>query len=168
VIECRSQAARGRRCFYVARQNGRRSTNYNFDMGRFVIEHLPRKSARYRVIPLTHVEAKAWIQASSCDSLVRTTELIAAVSAGMGITLDQTDTSVALGPGDEAVLISLSYGVLLAWAQGNIPPLAEDWRCSLLTVEDPAGSLFSSLAEVADDLSAQNRPSETVLTPESS
>jgi hypothetical protein len=140
------------------------ASNYNFDMGRFVIEHLPRKSATYRVTPLTHVEAKAWIQASSCDSLVRTTELIAAVSAGMGITLDQSDTSIALGPGDEAVLISLSYGVLLAWAQGNIPPLAEDWRCSLLTVEDPEDSLFSPIAEVAEDLSVKHLKGHDVVS----
>jgi hypothetical protein len=85
------------------------------------------------------------------------------VSTGMGITLDQTDTSIALGPGDEAVLISLSYGVLLAWAQGNIPPLGEYWRCSLLTVEGPAGSLFSSLAEVAEDLSAPHLKGHDVV-----
>jgi hypothetical protein len=121
-------------------------------MARFVIEHLPRRTATYHVSPLNHAEAKAWIEASSCHSLVRTTELIAAISSGMGITLDQADSSIALRPGDEAVLISLSYGVLLACAQGNIPPLAEDWRCSRLIVEAHAGPLLSSLTEVAQDL----------------
>jgi len=71
------------------------------------------------------------------DSLIRTTELIAAIEVGMGISLTQSEDLMALRAGDEALLITLSFGVLLAWAEGKIPPLPEDWRCLLLRVEDP-------------------------------
>jgi hypothetical protein len=124
---------------------------HRLTMGRFLIEHLPRAAATYNVRPLDHGEAKAWICQSSFQSLVRTTELIAAIHSGMGIKLEQADGAIALRPGDEAVLISLSYGVLLASAQGNIPPLPEDWRFSLLTVGAPAVPSLTSLADAAED-----------------
>lgn len=108
-------------------------------MSRFVIEHLPRTSATYQVVPLEHEQAKAWMQKWAFASLVRTTELIAAIEEAMGITLNQTDMSMALRPGDEALLISLSFGVLLAWAEGKIVPLQEDWRFTVLKVESSAG-----------------------------
>ena len=106
-------------------------------MGRFVIEHLPRLAAQYRVIPLDYAQARAWIQQADLISLVRTTEMISAVEAAMGISLQQADSSMTLLPGDEALLIGLSFGVLLAWAQGQISPLPEDWRCLSLTVNGP-------------------------------
>jgi len=107
-------------------------------MSRFVIEHLPRTAATYHVVPVEHAQAKAWMQKADFASLVRTTELIAAIEAAMGVTLSQTDISMALRPGDEALLITVSFGVLLAWAEGKIVPLQEDWRFSLLMVEPPA------------------------------
>ena len=116
-------------------------------MSRFVIEHLPRNPARYSVVPLDYVHAKAWMQNFSGASLVRTTELISAIQDGIGITLNQSDVAMALSPGDEALLVSLSFGVLLAWVQGNISPLQEDWRCSLLLVENPTASVYSSSAK---------------------
>lgn len=123
-------------------------------MSRFLIEHLPRNPATYRVHPLDFSQAKAWIDQPNFHSLIRTTELIAAIQAGMGVSLAQADSSMSLRPGDEAVLISLSFGVLLASAEGNIPPLAADWRCSLLLVEAPPAELTTSLAEqTAQDLS---------------
>ncbi len=51
---------------------------------------------------------------------------------------------MSLRTGDEAVLISLSFGVLLASVQGNFPPLPEDWRCSLLLVESVSDELVNS------------------------
>ncbi|HYO81403.1 MAG TPA: hypothetical protein VES20_08390 [Bryobacteraceae bacterium] len=44
---------------------------------------------------------------------------------------------MSLAEGDEALLISLSFSVLLAWAEGGIPPVADDWRCLLLQVDQP-------------------------------
>jgi hypothetical protein len=61
------------------------------------------------------------------------------VQAALGFTLSQSDASVALQPGDEALLITLSFSVLLAWAEDNIAPLPEDWRCISLRVR-PAES----------------------------
>ena len=49
------------------------------------------------------------------------------------------DVSVALKPGDEALLLTLSFSVLLAWAE-DIPPLPEDWRCVLLRMRSPEES----------------------------
>lgn len=65
----------------------------------------------------------------------------------MGVTLTQADVSMALRPGDEALLITLSFGVLLAWAQGKIPPLPEDWRVLLLTVKAPGDPAPSPVLE---------------------
>jgi hypothetical protein len=122
-------------------------------MSRFVIEHLPRTAATYRVVPLEHEQAKAWMEESELASLIRTTELIAAIEAGMSVTSNQTDISMALGPGDEALLITLSFGVLLAWAEGKILPLQEDWRFFLLTVESahPLSPARVQRAEVSSE-----------------
>ena len=54
-----------------------------------------------------------------------------------------------LFPGDEALLITLSYGVLLAWAEGKIAPLPEDWRCFSLTVKAPPVTLPVPVLEAA-------------------
>jgi hypothetical protein len=104
-------------------------------MRRFVIEHLPRLAARYQVLPLDYSQARSWLQQPDIVSLVRTTELISAIEAGLGVSLVQSDASMALSNGDEALLIGLSFGVLLAWAEGKIAPLAEDWRCLSLIVQ---------------------------------
>jgi len=117
-------------------------------MTRFAIEHLPRTAAAYRATPLDYEQAKRWLQQPNLVSVIRTTEMIAAVEAGMGLTLVQSAIPITLRPGDEALLITLSFGVLLAWAEGEIAPLAEDWRCALLSVEAPA-DLGSSIREVA-------------------
>src|SRR3954453_16914066 len=101
-------------------------------MKRFAIEHLPRAAASYQVTPLDYDKAKEWLSAGAVTSLIRTTELIGAIHSGFGVALDQADTSMALQPGDSAILIGLSFSVLLAWAQGNIAPLSDDWRCLLL------------------------------------
>jgi hypothetical protein len=106
-------------------------------MPRFVIEHLPRSAARYDAVPLSYGEVKAWLQNPNFTSLVRTTELISAVQAGMQILLKQADIRMTLAPGDEALLIGLSFGVLLAWAEGDITPLPDDWRCFSLRVRGP-------------------------------
>lgn len=110
-------------------------------MGRFVIEHLPRKPAKYDVRPLNQAETTRWLRASPATSLIRTVEMISAIKEGLGVALRQSKTRVTLRPGDEALLIGLSYGVLLAWAEGKIPPLPEDWRCLLLTVEAPGAGM---------------------------
>jgi hypothetical protein len=60
--------------------------------------------------------------------------MIAAIKASMRIALLQSPAVVALHPGDEALLITLSFGVLLAWVEQSIAPLPEDWRCALLRV----------------------------------
>jgi hypothetical protein len=99
------------------------------------MEHLPRSAARYQAVPVDHARAKEWLQQPDLVSLVRTTELISAINAGLGVLLGQAATSRTLRPGDEALLIGLSFSVLLAWAEGKIPPVEEDWRCILLTVE---------------------------------
>lgn len=106
-------------------------------MKRLAIEHLPRTLATYHVTPLGYAEARTWLAAGDLTSLVRTTELIGAIRAGLGVALDQSDTLVAMQPGDEALLISVSFSVLLAWTQGDIVPLEEDWRCLLLEVDSP-------------------------------
>jgi len=106
-------------------------------MSRFVIEHLPRAVAGYDASPLNYEEAKQWLHKGNPISIIRTTEMIAAVQAALGFTLSQSDASVALKPGDEALLITLSFSVLLAWAEENIAPLPEDWRCISLRVRPP-------------------------------
>ena len=60
-----------------------------------MIEHLPRTAATYRVVPVQHEQAKAWMQKADFASLVRTTELIAAIETAMGVTLSQTHISMA-------------------------------------------------------------------------
>ncbi len=103
--------------------------------------------------PLEYAQAEEWIESSEFHSLVRTTELIAAMRAGMGITLSQSDLSMSLRQGDEALLISLSYGVLLASAQGGIVPLPEDWRFSLLLLEpSDHKSESAQVARITEDL----------------
>jgi len=106
-------------------------------MKRFVIEHLPRVVATYQVTPLTYRDARYWLSGGALVSLVRTTELIEAIEKGLGVALEQADATMTLAPGDEALLISLSFSVLLAWAEGGIVPLEDDWRCVLLAVEEP-------------------------------
>lgn len=106
-------------------------------MRRFAIEHLPRAAATYHVTPLAFSQARTWLGAGELTSLIRTTELIGAIGAGFGCSLQQSDTSMSLAPGDEALLISLSFSVLLAWAEGDIVPVADDWRCLLLEVDQP-------------------------------
>ncbi len=101
------------------------------------MEHLPRAVAVYGVAPLEYEQAKQWLRKGNPVSTIRTTEMIAAVQAGFGFTLSQSDASVALKPGDEALLITLSFSVLLAWAEENIAPLPEDWRCISLRVRPP-------------------------------
>ena len=86
------------------------------------MEHLPRAAAVYEVTPLEYGETKQWLQKGDPVSIIRTTEMIAAVQAALGFTLSQSDASVALQPGDEALLITLSFSVLLAWAEDNIAP----------------------------------------------
>jgi hypothetical protein len=106
-------------------------------MSRFVIEHLPRAAATYEVTPLNHEQATLWLQQVNLVSVVRTTEMITAIEAFLGVTLSQSDVPVALRPGDEALLVTLSFGVLLAWAEGKIAPLPEDWRWASLRVKAP-------------------------------
>ena len=104
---------------------------------RFAIEHLPKAVATYRVSPVDYKSARNFLAASELTSLVRTTEMAGAIGASFGVTLAQSDTSMTLHPGDEALLICLSFSVLLAWAEGGIVPLEDDWRCLLLQVESP-------------------------------
>lgn len=129
-------------------------------MGRFVIEHLPRTAAQYRVTPLDYAQARAWIQQADFISLVRTTEMISAVEAAIGISLQQADSSMTLLPGDEALLIGLSFGVLLAWAQGQISPLPEDWRCLSLMVRGP-----EDVALLADEMAVAAEVPQQVAEP---
>ena len=88
-------------------------------MSRFTIEHLPRAIATYNVSPVTYAETRIWLATGKLISLVRTTELIGAIRDGLGVALEQADESMVLQTGDEALLISLSFSVLLAWAQGR-------------------------------------------------
>ena len=126
-------------------------------MGRFVMEHLPRATATYDVNPVSWDQAKLWLEQSSVISAVRTTEMITAIKAGMDVALAPSPSTVAISPGDEALLITLSFGVLLAWAEQNIAPLPEDWRCALLRVQarselQPSNALAAAFGdEVADE-----------------
>lgn len=128
-------------------------------MGRFVVEHLPRLAARYQVVPLNYEQTRGWLQQPELVSLVRTTELISAIEAGLGVSLVQSDASVDLQPGDEAVLLGLSFGVLLAWAEGKITPLPEDWRCLSLEIERSTAPLTrpSLQAAVTEPISSNER-----------
>jgi len=106
-------------------------------MKRFAIEHLPRAVATYQVTPIDYETARTWLADESVVSLVRTTELVSAIGTGLGVVLAQSDTTMTLQPGDEALLISLSFSVILAWVEGGIIPLSDDWRCLLLRVASP-------------------------------
>ena len=121
-------------------------------MSRFAIEHLPRNAARYLVAPIAHAELKHWLQKAPFHSLIRTTELISAIESDAGIELHQSDDLLALRPGDEALLISLSFGVLLAWAEGKISPLPDDWRCLLVAVEDAKDAISTPVLEAVIEM----------------
>ena len=123
-------------------------------MKRFAIEHLPKTFATYHVSPVGYSDARAWLAVGDVTSLVRTTELIEAIGAGLGVTLEQAAMSMSLQPGDEALLLSLSFSVLLAWAEGGIVPLEDDWRCLLLSVQAPSAATPSITAVVVEDLTA--------------
>ena len=94
----------------------------------------------YAATSLNYEAARHWLQNGNPCSLIRTTEMISAVQTAMGLPLSQSDVLVSLQPGDEALLITLSFSVLLAWAEDNIAPLREDWRCILLSVRHPGSS----------------------------
>jgi hypothetical protein len=119
-------------------------------MKRFAMEHLPRSAATYRVNPIDFDGARAWFAAGQAISLVRTTEMIGAIQMSLGVALEQSDVPMALQPGDEALLVSLSFSVLLAWAQGRIVPLQDDWRFLLISVEETAPTGASLLAASQD------------------
>jgi hypothetical protein len=123
-------------------------------MKRFAIEHLPRAVASYQVTPIDYDSARAWLAESNLISLVRTTELASAIASGLGVVLNQSDTAMTLQPGDEAILISLSFSVMLAWVQGSITPLSEDWRCLLLRLESPAAATPALEAAASEDLTS--------------
>jgi len=126
---------------------------------RFAIEHLPKTSATYLVIPVDYHEARAWLSRLAI-SLIRTTELIGAIRAGLGASLDQADQLTAMRSGDEALLISLSFSVLLAWAQGGIAPLEDDWRCLLLRVADDSETIAPPAVATSLDLPMNAETSE--------
>lgn len=128
---------------------------YNPKMKRFAIEHLPRAFATYQVTPVDYSEARTWLAAGDVTSLIRTTELIGAIGSGFGVTLTQSDSSMSLQQGDQALLISLSFSVLLAWAQGSIAPLDADWRCLLLEVGNPAAAPSPVLSSRSEDPSVE-------------
>ena len=123
-------------------------------MKRFVIEHLPRAVATYGVEPVSHDEAQIWLEKRDAISLVRTTELIEAIASGFGVQLEQSDTSMTLKPGDEALLVSASFSVLLAWSQGGIVPLPEDWRCHVLRGDEPRAQTSPLAALTSEDLTS--------------
>jgi hypothetical protein len=83
--------------------------------------------------------------------------MITAIKAGMDVELAPSPSTVAIHPGDEALLITLSFSVLLAWAEQNIAPLPEDWRCILLRVQaqpelQPSNTLAAAIdANLADE-----------------
>lgn len=102
------------------------------------MEHLPRRAGTYRATPVVFDDAKAWLSSADLNSLIRTSEMIGAIEAGFGLKLEPAAKLMAIAPGDEALLVTLSFSVLLAWSQGGIVPLREDWRCLLLSVGPPA------------------------------
>ena len=121
-------------------------------MARFVIEHLPRTAARYIATPVTASQVRSWLSERDLHCLVRTTELIGSIRECFGVALAQADQPMALRPGDQALLMSLSFSVLLAWAEGEIAPLDEDWRCFLLEVEGAAVEAAPAGATAVEDL----------------
>ena len=126
------------------------------------MEHLPRAIATYDVNPVNWDQAKLWLEQGGVISAVRTTEMMTAIKAGMDVELTPSPLAVAIRPGDEALLITLSFGVLLAWAEQNIAPLPEDWRCMLLRVQarselQPSNTLAAAIGkEVADEPVAES------------
>ena len=121
---------------------------------RFAIEHLPKAVATYQVTPVSYAAARTWLTDGELTSLVRTTEMVGAIGAGFGLALEQADASMVLQPGDEALLICLSFSVLLAWSQGGIAPMEDDWRCLLLQVHNPQASLPVPASSASLDLTA--------------
>ncbi len=123
-------------------------------MSRYLLEQLPRVAATYLVTPLAFSQVKAWLNESVFASAVGTTELISALETGFDLTLSQLDGLITLRPGDQALVISLSFGVLLAYAEGKIPPLPEDWRSFALTVAADEKQPERAIRELAlaDDL----------------
>ena len=127
---------------------------------RFAIEHLPKTSATYQVTPVEYNEARRWLADGEFLSLIRTTELIGAIRAGLGATLEQADQLTAMRSGDEALLISLSFSVLLAWAKGDIVPLEADWRCLIVRVADPDETVAPPVLAASQDFSTDVKNSE--------
>jgi hypothetical protein len=70
-----------------------------------------------------------------------------AIQSAVNVTLTQSALPVSLEPGDETLMITLSLGVLLAWAEERIAPLAEGWWCILLQFQ--ARDNVSALGEIA-------------------
>jgi hypothetical protein len=119
------------------------------------MEHLPRASAVYKATPLDYPEAAAWVEKGEFVSAVRTTEMIDAIQSAMNVPLTQSAMPVSLEPGDEALMITLSFGVLLAWAEERMAPLPQDWRCILLKVQARSNaSAFSGVAAIEEITSA--------------
>jgi hypothetical protein len=86
------------------------------------MEHLPRAIATYDVNPVNWGQAKLWLEQSGLISAVRTTEMITAIRAGMDVELTPSPSTVAIRPGDEALLITLSFGVLLRGPSKTLRP----------------------------------------------
>jgi hypothetical protein len=127
---------------------------------RFAIEHLPKTPATYQVTPADYSEARRWLADGEVVSLIRTTELIGAIRAGLGASLDQADQLTAMRRGDEALLITLSFSVLLAWAEGDIVPLEADWRCLIVRVADPDETIAPPVLTASQDLPTDVKNSE--------
>src|ERR1700761_483363 len=87
---------------------------YTPGMCHYVMEHLPKATATYDVIPADWDQPKHWLEQSGLISAVRTTELITAIKAGMDVELAPSPSTVAIRPGDETLLITLSISVALA------------------------------------------------------
>ena len=75
----------------------------------------------------------------------------------MDFALAPSPSTVEIHPGDETLLITLSFGVLLAWAEQNIAPLPEGWRCMLLRVQARSGLQPSSAlaAAIGEDVAGE-------------
>lgn len=122
------------------------------------MEHLPRATATYEAIPVGWDQAKLWLEQSGVISAVRTTEMISAIKAGMDVEVAPSPSTVAIRLGDEALLITLSFSVLLAWAEQNIAPLREDWRCTLLRVQARSDLRSSNTLAAAIDVNLADEP----------